>query len=95
MATQTWRMSQAGDGLCWVEVDYNDTNDQATLARWNNGMDRPVNCKVTLPNGKVVFDDTLAIGASGTFTLSGGDRFNITTQSPAVNLAPWATPTSP
>lgn len=91
------------NGGCWVEVDFL-ANDQATLARWENNLNRPVRFRVILPNGKVVADGTMnAVGedvlgripASGTFALEGADRFNVTQQSPAVNLAPWSTPTVP
>lgn len=105
MATLTLRLASVENDGCWVEADYNDQNNQALLARWQNTLNRPVRGFVILPSGKVVFDGTIAaagavpaagqIAASGTFDLQGADRFNVVTQSPTVNLAAWATPTSP
>lgn len=110
MATQTWRISSVENDGAWVEFDYSDVNPQqniAFLTRWANTLPKPVNIKVTLNNGKVVLDDTLPPAgvapqpghpaASGTFVLSGADRFNVTVeaQTPTINLAPWSTPTVP
>lgn len=110
MATQTLRLASAENDGVWVEVDYSDTNpgqNLAFLARWLNTLPKPVRGFVILPNGKVVFDGTIAaagvapaagqIPANGTFDLQGADRFNVfsTAQTPTVNLAPWSTPTVP
>lgn len=105
VATVTMRLASVENDGCWVEVDYNDQNSQSLLARWANNIDRPVRGWVILPNGKTVFDGVIAaagaapgpgqIAASGTFALNGADRFNVQTQTPTVNLAAWATPTSP
>lgn len=104
MPTQRLATVASGEqGGCWVEVDFGN-NDQATLARWMNNLDRPVRAIVILPNGKQVFDGTIdasggtdptRVPPSGTFPLEGADRFNVTQQSPSVNLSPWSTPASP
>lgn len=104
MATATLQLASAENDGCWVEADYNDQNSQAFLARWGNTLSKPIRAFVILPNGKTVFNGTMnaagqadagRLPPSGTFALDGADRFNVNTQTPSVNLAPWPNPTSP
>lgn len=87
MATQTLRLAEIENGRAWVEVDFNDQNNQSLTARWADNLTVPVRIFVYAPNGKQLIDGFLQAGVTGEAPLVGGDRFNVVTQAPSVNLA--------
>ncbi len=78
MAIVTKDIAEIRDRTCWVEVDYNDTNELIQAIRWENHTGGSVLATVRQTrDGIQVLQTTLANGQTGSASFSGTNRFKL------------------
>ena len=78
MALVTKTMAQISDGQAYIEVDYQDTNEQVEAIRWANNTLFSVRCRVTKGDSNTeLFNQILTPGTSGSRVLTGAERFRL------------------
>lgn len=91
MATQRLQLVSYDDGRCTIAVIYDDVTLAASAVEASNSSPYP--CAVTLSNGVVTVQGTLAVGAAvqhaipaGALTLTPNVEFGLS----LLDFAPWS-----